>query len=70
MRQSHYNHGAKVAHYRQLKQMTQEQLADCMRISPNLLKEIEAGDRSVTVNFIVNCANVLGIDASLLISAT
>jgi transcriptional regulator with XRE-family HTH domain len=53
--------GERLKHYRKLRMMSQEELAECMGFPPNTISKIEHGTRKVTLEEAVRLAEVLRI---------
>lgn len=62
--------GAKVAYYRTLRGMTQEQLAEKINVSTSTLGRIERGtyNKNVSVSTLLDIADGLRIDMALLVT--
>ena len=62
--------GAKVAYYRTLRGMTQEQLAEKINVSKSTLGRIERGtyNKNVSVSTLLDIADGLRIDMALLVT--
>lgn len=54
--------GAKIAHYRAIKGLTQTQLAEKANLSTSYISHLEKGLRTATFKAIVKIANALEID--------
>jgi transcriptional regulator with XRE-family HTH domain len=53
--------GERLKHYRQLRRMSQEELAEDMGFPSNTISKIEHGTRKVTLEEAIRLAEVLGI---------
>ena len=62
--------GAKIAYYRTLRDLKQEELADLAHISQSVLSRIESGkyNDTLSVPMLLDIADGLQIDMSLLVS--
>ena len=54
--------GARIAHYRAIKQLTQTQLAEKANLSTSYISHLENGLRTATFKAVVKIANALEID--------
>lgn len=59
--------GKKIRHFRQLKGMTQEQLAKQANISGSFLGHIERGSRKASLETLVSIANILSVKTDSLL---
>ncbi len=67
-----YKHiGARIAYFRALNDMSQDELAHRIHISRGTLSKIERGsyDSSVSLDTLLDIAEVLGLDLNMIISS-
>lgn len=62
--------GAKIAYYRTLREMSQEELAEKAHITQSTLSRIERGkyNNNVSVSLLIDLADCLQIDVALLVT--
>ena len=62
--------GRKIAYYRKLRKLTQEELAEIAYMSQSTLGRIERGcyNHNIPMSVLIDIADALGIDFSLLIT--
>lgn len=60
--------GRNIKHFRQLKNLTQEQLAEKTQLSVNYIGYIERGIKNPTTKTLISLANALGVSADILLS--
>ncbi len=63
--------GAKIAYFRALKDMSQDELAHRIHVSRGTLSKIERGsyDSSVSLDMLLDIADVMGLEFSVFISS-
>lgn len=60
--------GKRIREERKKSNLTQEQLAELINVSATYVGLIERGERSLTLDKLINIANVLGISVDYLLS--
>lgn len=62
--------GVQIRHYRKIRSLTQDELAQCCKVSKSYIGQIERGEKHCSLEMLICLCNVLNVSPDILLQAS